>query len=801
MTDDFRYAVRLARQRPGLTALALLTLALGIGATTALFSLVEAVLLRPLPFRDPDRLVMVWEHNLPRDRPTNVVSPGNFLHWQELTRSFERLAGVSPTVRVSLAASGEPEEVAAQLVSAALFPLLGVEASLGRTFLPDEDRPGSAVVLLGDRLWRRRFRADPAIVGRTVTVDGRALTVVGVMPPWFAATDADVELWLPLGLPAAARTPRGRSLVVFGRLKPGVTVAQAQADMTRVAGDLARLFPDVNTGWTARVVPLQEQMVGAVRPALLVLFGAVALVLLVACANVANLLLVRATARQREMAVRAALGANHRRLVRQLLVESLALSATGGALGLGTAWLVLRAFGALAVARLPGPRPDAMGIDLMVLLFAVATSLASGLAAGLAPVTAVLRSNLVETLKEGARTATSARGHRLRGALVVAEVALALVLLVGAGLLVRSFVRILAVEPGFDPARAVTLRLTLPRATYGSDARRVGLISELVDRIGALPGVQAAGGVSFLPLAGPGAATRFEVVGRPKPPLGEEPVCDVRVVAGDYFAAMGIPLLRGRMFTGRELREKTPAILVNDALARRHWPGEDPIGRQLVVSWTDAEPSEVVGVVADVRLESLAMPPRPTVYFPYPRTAYPSMALVVRSHGDPLAVVPAVVEQVRRLDRDVPVADIRPLAGVVSRAVGDRRVIMLLLAAFAAAALALAGVGIYGVMATTVAERTHEMGVRLALGAAPGDVLRLVVSDGVRLAGAGVGLGAVGAASLGRWLRSLLFEVPPGDPVTFGATAALAILVAVVASLVPALRASRVDPAIALRAE
>ena len=801
MKTDLLYGARLLLRAPGFTLIAVAALAIGIGANTAIFSVINTLLLRPLPYERPEELAIIWEHNIPRDRKNNVTSPGNLIHWREMQQTFVDLSAVGMTFNVTLTGAGDPEEIPMRLVNASFFPLLGVKPALGRPFTTEEDRPGSRVVVISDRLWKRRFNADPSILSRGITLQGNAYTVVGVMPPGFSFMDKNVDLWLPISLPAEARTPRGRWLAGMGRLKPGVTFAQAQQDMERVHAELVRLFPDFNTGWTARVVPLREQLTGAVRPALLVLLGAVAFVLLIACANVANLLLSRATGRQRELAVRAALGAARARLMRQLMAESLVLATAGGAAGLLLAWWALGLLRAVVAERLPIQRLEVVGIDGWVLGFTVAISLLSGLFFGLVPALTASGTGLSEALKEGGRTGTSSRSRHARGVFVVVEVALALILLAGAGLLVRSFVQLMNVDPGFDTDRTITMRVALPGSRYPQAANRVQFFQRLFQRIDVLPGVEAAGANSSIPLAGPGAATSFEVVGKPAPPRGEEPVADVRVVTNNYFKAVGTPLLKGRLFNEQDPADSRDRIIINQAMAEKYFPGEDPIGRKVRVSWNDTRDDEIIGVVGDVRSAGLHEQPRAMTYWPYPRFSYGSMTIALRTAGDPHAIANSVIAIVREQDPALAVADVQTMAEVVAESVAERRLTMTMLGVFAVAALLLAAVGIYGVIAYSVSQRTQEIGIRMALGAQQGDVLRMVVGQAMVLTLAGIVIGGTGAFFLTRLMRDLLFNVRPGDPLTFAAVATLLAVIAAAASYLPGRRAARVDPVIALRAE
>lgn len=801
MGNDLRFAARAFLTSPAFTAVAIVTLALGIGANTAIFSVVYTLLLKPLPYRDPGRLAVVWEHNLPRDRKSNVVSPGNYLHWREMNTAFAEMSIVSMTFRTAFTGDGEPEELPIQIVNATLFPMLGVSAARGRVFTDGDDRPAAPrVALISDRLWRRRFGGDPGIVNRTLLFGGNPYIIVGVLPRGFSILDTGVDVWMPARFAADERTPQGRWTMVVARLKDGVSFGQAQNDMTRVAAQLTRMFPAFDTGWTARVVPLAEQLTGDVRPALLVMLGAVGFVLLIACANVANLLLARATTRQRELAVRAALGADRRRLFRHLFAESLVLAAAGAAAGIVLAWWSLRILRTAVASSIGVQRLDSVGLSGWVLLFAMAIAGASALLFGVVPAMTAAGAPLTDALKEGGRTGTGARSGRARQAFVVAEVALALILLVGAGLLARSFWTLVRVDAGFDPARTVTMKVTLPSAAYRERPKIIAFFDRLFERIDALPGVRSSGGVSFIPLVGLGAATSFSIEGAPDPGAGNAPVADVRVVTHNYFAAMGIPLVKGRLFDGRDSVPGTRRLLISASLAKKYFGDADPIGRRIVLSWYDEGPDEIVGVVGDIRAASLETEPRPTTYLPPARFAYPYTSVIVKTSGDGMALVPSLVRAVRDLDANVPVADIRPMTDVISISTAQRRVTMMLLVAFATLALLLAAVGVYGVISYSVTQRTREIGIRMALGAARLTVLRMIVAAAMTLVGAGVLAGMAGAWLLSRLIQNLLFGVEPSDPLTFAAVAAVLGVVAACAALLPAARATRVDPAVALRA-
>jgi putative ABC transport system permease protein len=798
---DFRYAARLLLRSPAFTLVAVAALALGIGANTAIFSVVDTLLLRPLPYADADRLAVIWEHNIPRDRQHNVVSPGNFIHWQELNQSFTELSALSMTFRTTLTGAGDATELPVQYVSAGIFRILGVRPALGRDFTQQDDAPGVGVVIISDRLWRQRFGADPTIVNRSIQLDGRPNVVAGVMPAGFSILDRTVDVWSTIGLPPSARTPRGRWIGVVGRLKDGVTMAQAQADMVRVHQELTRRFPDFNTGWTANVVPLREELTGTVKPALWVMLGAVGFVLLIACANVGNLVLARATARQRELAVRAALGAGRGRLIRQMLVESLLLSIMGSTAGLLVAWWSVVALRTTIADRVPIARLDQVSIDGTVLLFTAGAALVSALLFGIAPALTSAGARLTESLKDGGRSGSAARGARIRSVFVVVETALALILLVGSGLLLRSFVALMRVDPGFDPAHTMTVKVSIPTAKYRDAAQQQAFFNQLFEKLDALPGVTAAGGTSFLPIAGLGAATGFQIVGQPKPSAGQEPVTDVRVVTHDYFKAMGVPLLRGRTFDSRDAGTNVRRVIVNQALARKHFPNEDPIGKSIIVSWNDEGADEIVGVVGDVRQQDLETEARATIYWPPGRFTYPFMSVAIRTAGDPRTVVAGAVAALHELDPNVAAADVKTMDAVIDASVAQRRLTMLLLSIFAVVALVLAAVGIYGVIGYSVSQRTQEIGIRMALGAQRATVLRMVVGQAMLLAALGIAAGAGGAWGLTRLMQKLLFGVEPSDPATFVGVAGILALVAAVAASIPGLRATRVDPVIALRSE
>ena len=800
LLQDIRYGLRQLRTRPGFTIAVVLTLALGIGANTAVFSVVNAVLLKPLTYQKPDQLALVWERNTKRGADFNVVNPRNYLDWQARASSFSSLAALGWS---QLTFTGDvPESVQGRKVTPNFFQVLGVAPQIGRVFAEAEGRPGGApVIVLSDGFWRRRFGADPGILGRSVPVAGGTVQVIGVMPasfrpmPWGAE-----EYWEPLGLDAADPGHNGRFLMVVGRLRPGVSLAQAQSEMEAISGGLAQQYPDFNTNWSTHVVSLTEQVVGGSRRALWILFGAVSMVLLIACANVGNLLLARAARRGRELAVRAALGASNARLARQWVVESLLLSILGGAGGLLVAgWGI-----DLLVAAKPAgvPRIADISLDARVFLVTAAVSLLVGLGFGL--FTALRERGSIETAlrTDSGRATAGGAATRLRNGLVVAQVSFAFVLLLGAGLLVRSLANLASVNPGFDPTDVLGVSLVLPDRTYPTTARQASFYEGLVAQVRSMPGVEGTGVISFPPLIGPNSATSFTIVGRPAPAAGESPVADIRVADSGYFGAMRIPLLQGRLLSHADGGTSSPVVVINQTMARLYWPGRSPLGERIQVSWWDpkAQPT-IVGVVGDVHVRTLDSDLRPMIYYPLAQSPSGSMTLVARRGGDPAPLVTAVDATIHRLDPALPVTGVATMSSLMAQSMSDRRYPMLLLAVFAGLAVLLSAVGIYGVLAYTVAQRVREIGVRMALGARGADVLRLIIAGGLRPTLLGVAIGAVGGALGARALGSLLYGVAPADPLTFIGVAVLFVTIAFVAMYLPAARATRVDPLVTLRSE
>jgi putative ABC transport system permease protein len=801
---DMSYGLRMLRKSPGFTLIAVLLLALGIGATTAIFSVVNGVLLKPLPFEEPESLVMIWEHAYKRDRERNVVGPFNFLRWRERAKSFSSMSAFVAWAANLAEDEGEPERVGIGHVSADLFATLGVSAARGRVFTPEDGIPGNDnVVVLGDGLWKRRFGADPGVMGKTVRVDGTEMTIVGVLPPGieFSAAQAggSVQIWHPIAFTNEHREFQGRYLTIMARLAPGVNLQQAQDEMKRIAADLEK-ENEFDAGWSANVFPMKPELVRDVRSSILVLFAAVGAVLLIACANVGNLLLSRAVSRERELSVRAAMGAGRIRILRQLLIESLLLAALGGALGLGLAEVFRRAL----VAALPAEIPAfvSIGLDGRVLAFTLAMSVATSLLFGLLPALQVSRLDLVEPLKEGARGGASAPRRRLKNALVAVEIALAVVLLVATGLLVRSFRTLSQVNPGFQPSGLTAVQINLAGPRYETEEAQIAFFERVLANVRELPGVESVGAISWLPLgSGMGSATSYRVPDKPDPPPGEERVADVRMVGGDLFRAMGIPVLEGRAFDERDRSDSRTVVIVNETLARTVWPGESPIGKIVEMSWGDDLVAEVVGMVGDVRLTQLDRAPRASLYWPQSQLSNNFMSVIARGKERRPPTAAELRAAISTVDPELPLTSIQEMEEVVSRSLGRPRLTLALMSLFGGVALLLAAIGLYGVIAFGVSQRVREIGLRMALGASAKDVSGLVLKEGLKLAFVGVVIGVTAALFLGRFLESLLYEVEPRDPMTLAVIAVLLVGVALAASYFPARRASRIDPFRALRTE
>jgi putative ABC transport system permease protein len=806
---DLRFAARTLVKKPGFTFVLVLALALGIGANTAIFSVVNAVLLRPLPYKDAERLVWIWGTNPKNDIEHETASLPDYHDWKQQAESFEEM-GAWGNSRITLTGDGEPERFDAAYVTAGFFDVLGAQAALGRTFTPDEDKPGNdKVIIISHALWQRRFGADPKLIGKTVLVNGGPCQVVGVMPADFKHPNPEankrVEIWQPLGVDYLKAGRRGDYLNVIARLKPNVSIEQGRSELVTIAAQLERQYPDTNTGWSTIVLPLHERFVGDVRPVLIVLLGAVGFLLLIACANVANLLLAKAAARQKEMAIRTALGARRWRIIRQLLTESVLLAVVGGAFGLLLAIWGIDALVALSPGNIP--RLSEIRLDGRVLLFTFGISLITGVLFGLFPALQAANPNLNETLKEGGRgTTESGRSGRARRALVVAEIALALVPLVGAGLMVKSFVRLQDVNPGFNPERVLAVEVYLPRTTYKEGQQATTFYRELLTKVQNLPGVEAASAIDTLPLSGGGAVYGFSVEGHPLQPTDNTPDAEYRVVTPEYFETMSIPLLRGRYLSEQDGPNVPKSFVINDTLARRYFGDEDPIGKRLNLG-DDKDPNwfTIVGIVRDTRHESLGVEPYPQMYTVNTQAPVRSMALVVRTTGDPAQMIPTIRSTITAMDSTLALNNARTMAQVMATSLARPRFNMLLMSLFAVVALLLAAVGVYGVMAYSVTQRTHEIGVRMALGASSREVLKMVVRQGMTLTLVGVGIGLAGAYAVTALIRSLLsgllFQVGTHDPLTFVGIALLLALVALLACMIPARRATKVDPMVALRYE
>jgi len=800
--QDLRYSLRALRLSPGFTAAAVLTLTLGIGATTAIFSAVRAVLLDPLPFRDEDRIVRIYHANPTNNIPKGAVSEPDFLDWRAGTTQAASMGGyffMDGLSGVDLTGAGNPERLGTALVTDGFFETLGTPALHGRTFTGDDHVAGrNRVVVISHGLWTRRFARDPSLVGRTVTLNGEPFEVVGVMPPAFTYPAAQtLDAWLPLSYFGPDQIGRGRGahfLAVIARLKPGASEAQLRSELSALAERLSREYPD-NPGWTSvTTTPIRESIVGDVRAPLTVLMAAVALLLLIACVNIASLLLARAAGRQPELAVRAALGAGRGRIARQLLTESLTLALAGGLLGVALGVLAVEAFASWGAAELP--RAQAIRVDLAVLGFAVAVSVAAGLAFGLLP--ALRASNRLEqSLRAGSRAAVGGTGQRLRSALVVAEVALAVVLVTGAALAAKSLGRLVAIDPGFNADNVLVVTLSIPSRYFETSDGARNYYESVLDAVRGVPGVQAAGAIRDLPLRGRGEMLRPAIAGRPTPP-GGNPAVQVHHIGGEYFKAMGIPLRAGRTFEPTDRAGSPLVVVVNEELARRNWPGEEAVGRSLRFGETDVP---VVGVVGDVRQAGLAEPVEPTLYFHALQVLRARMTIVARTAGDPLTYADPVRRAIWAQDSDQTITGVTTVDEVLGTAVARPRVIAWLLGSFGALGLTLGVLGIFGVLAYSVTQRQREIGVRMALGASPGSVLRLIVGRGMLLAAAGVAVGTVAAALLTSFMEALLFGIEPSDPATFAQVIVMLLAAAAVASWLPARRALGIDPVSALRAE
>jgi putative ABC transport system permease protein len=799
--QDIRYGLRLLGKSPGFTAAAVVVLALGIGANTAIFSVVNAVLLKPLPFRDAGRIVSV-PHVPPQDifagSKTFSVSPANYYDWKTQNDVFERMS-IYTDGSTTVTGSSRPESIATGAVSSEFFSVLGVQPLAGRLFADGDDEPGRNVAVLSEELWKTRFGASPSAVGAAIVVNGQSHTIVGVVPKALAYPPG-MQMWIPLTFTPEQRAVRGmHDFLVLARLKPGVSLEGARSEMNAISARLEVQYPKDDKGWGAAVIPLHEDLVGDVRPALLVLLGAVGCVLLIACANVANLVLARTLGRRREIAVRAALGASRARIVRQLFAETTLLALAGGVLGVAVA----EAGVGLILASFLGehlPRAAEIRVDAPVLAFTFGVALVTGLLAGVLPAWRLTRDDPNDALKQGGRADADAGSPIARSALVVAEVALALVLLVGAGLLVRSLGRLQGVDPGFDPRHVLRAHVSIPDGKYPTPQSQRAFFDQVLARVRALPGVEAAGAMNTLPLTDSGSTQPIAVDGRPAASLAEQPEVAVRVLTPGTLKTLGIRLARGRDFTEADDDRAPAAVLISEAMARRFWPGEDAVGKRLTLTFYPRVLREVVGVVADVKLRGLAQTqPLAALYTPLAQMPRDTMSLLARTSQSPRSVALALEASVHAVDPEVPVEDIKTMEEHLGDSLAQARFSMLLLAVFAGLALLLSAVGIYSVLSYSVRRRTREIGIRMALGADGQNVVRLVVRDGMRPALLGLAIGLAASLALGRALGSLVFGIRATDPLTFTAVTALLALVALTACALPAWRASRVEPTAALQ--
>ncbi len=809
LLQDIRFGARMLIKSPAVTAVAIIALMLGIGANTAIFSVVHAVLLRSLPYADGDRLAIVWENRKSgKGNPQNVINLGNFFDWKEQNTVFSDMAAFFDQ-NANLTGDGEPEEIPGQLATTNLFSLLGVNPIKGRTFTPDDGKTGKPnVVVISYDLWQRRFGGDQNIVGRKVILDNQPNEIIGVLPPevsWYVQKGSMIsrppQVWSPWQISNELRERHGRFARAVARLKPGVTPEQAQNEMNVIGARLEQQYPQFNAKWGVTVVPLRTQFTGEIRKPLMILLGAVGFVLLIACANVANLLLARAASRKREIALRAGLGASRWRIARQLLTESVLLSIFGGLLGLLLAWWGTKALLALSPPELMDLRSTTVNVP--VLLFTIGLTLVTGVVFGLVPALEASRFDLNEPLKEGGKSvAGGTRSQRVRSVFVVAQVALALVLLIGAGLLMKSLSRLQSVDPGFDAGNLLTMRINLPDRKYDSDPKVLNFFKQAIDQIRAIPGVESAGAINTIPFGGPHSGTRVQIEGQPPRPPGQDFSTGVCVTDANYFQTMHIPLKRGRLYTQQEALEMRHVVVVNETFAREIFPGQDPIGRRVIINMKDENlPSEIIGIVGDNKHKGLDVEVEPMSFWPHAELVYSSMTLTIRTRGDNSSVAAAARNVIHQMDPEQPIGEVITMSGLMARSVARSRFNSLLLAIFSGVALVMAAVGIYGVMSYAVQQRTHEIGLRMALGAQRSDVLRLILKQGVLLAITGVLVGLAGSFGLTRVISTLLFDVAATDKTTFAAVAFGLFAITFVASYVPAWRATRVNPLVALRYE
>ena len=796
--QDLRYAFRQLRSNPGFTAVTILVLALGIGANAAVFSVINAVLLRPLPFPDSGQLVQIWESNPSRGEIQETVSPWNFVDWQKQSTTLAQMA-VHEYESLALATSGAPQRMDAALVSSGFFQVFQVAPQLGRTFLPEDDHPGSHSVVLSHKGWTSHFNSDPHIVGKAITLDGEPFTVIGVMPATFRFPALGTDLWATPAFDLKSRSRGAHYLFAVGRMRPGVALGQAQAEMSAIAHRIERQYRDTNQGSGVKLVPLQEEMVGSFRRGLLLLWGAVTLVLLIACANVAHLLLARSAVRQKEFAIRTALGAGSPRLIQQLLTESGILGATGGLLGLALSPLAIHLLTAAGGHGHIVPRTEGIRIDENVIAFTVVASLLTAVLFGLLPAFRSSRVDVVTAMKQSGWETSLGGSYRLRSVLVVSELALSVMLLIGAGLLIKSLWQLERVDPGFNPANVLGMRVSVPKSQYPGSRERAVLYQQMVDRIRAVPGVEDAAAINDLPFSGSRTSTSFDIDGLPAA-LGESRDSDRRVVTSGYFNVMRIHLLKGRSFTDADNRRESPRVsIINEALLRLYWRNANPLGQRVVI---DGQRYEIVGVVGNVKHDNLAAAGTGEIYVPqYQGGTPPWTFLAIRSHAGLGSLIPGVRNALREVAPGEPVYDTRSMEQRLAGSIAPQQFNAIALAVFASFALVLAAIGIYGVVAFATERRAHEMGIRMAVGAQPGDVLRLVVGQGLRLGFVGVLIGVAGALAISRIIAGMLYDTGTGDPITYLAVSVIFLGIAIVASYLPARRAARLDPMAALRWE
>ena len=805
--QDIRYGFRMLIKRPSFTIIVVLTMALGIGANTTIFSAVDAVLLNPLPYKDPDSLMAVWETNKqlsPEVWDRNEVALGNFRDWRSRNQVFDQLGSLF-YADVNLTGVGEPERIKSCVVSTNFFQVLGIQPMIGRSFLPEEEKPGSPrAVILSNGLWERLFGSDPNLTNKSLTLNGNPVAVIGVMPPGFDVqfpTSIRVDMWLPMRVDPADFNRNNHYLYAVARLKPGISRDQAQTEMNLISSQLQQQYPETNAQKGVNIVPLRKQVVGNVESYLYLLFAAVGFVLMIACANVAGLLLARVTARHKEVAVRIALGASRWRIIRQLLTESIILSALSGLLGLVFAYVGIK----LLVTLTPPdvPRLHEIGLHIPVFFWTLVISILTGVLFGLAPALQASRPDLNESLKKTGRNQGGFQGGGLRNPLIVSEVALALLLSVGAGLMIKSFIRLQQVSPGFEVDKLLTMSIALPRQKYREPQQANVFFDQLAEQIKTVPGVKSVGGIDPLPFSNSNSTTGFLVEGAPVVPLAERPDVGRRTVTPTYFETMGIPVLKGRSFTAQDRDDTPDVIIVNEALASRYWPNQDVVGKRLGVE-DDASKQEwrqIVGVVGNVKHQALEAEAKPEVYFPNQQSPKNFMSVVVRTSSDPASMISAIRSQISTIDKDQPVFDIMTMDQRLAKSVASSRFVMLLLGSFSVLALGLAAVGLYGAMAYLVTQRTQEIGLRMALGAQRSDVFKLIVGKGMRLVIIGMAIGLVASLALTRVMGSLLFEVTPTDALTFVIVSVVLLTVALLACYIPARRATNVDPLISLRSE